>query len=162
MTPLAEEDTGGLGFGCGALCLTDVCVCPALKGKQYTRFGCRRRADSKMVHRRYCENIKKPRAISRDCNQKECSQPMYVWMGGLDGCLHREWPHTISLLVPYTVNLSTPKRLKRKGLVIKMSPGLRCMSLSVPPSNSLFYVCLAGRMVRGSRAVRRVVKRGTR
>ncbi|CDQ99511.1 unnamed protein product [Oncorhynchus mykiss] len=33
-----------------------------------------------MVHRRYCENIKKPRAISRDCNQKECSQP--IWEDG--------------------------------------------------------------------------------
>uniref|UniRef100_A0A8C7M3E5 A disintegrin and metalloproteinase with thrombospondin motifs 2-like n=1 Tax=Oncorhynchus kisutch TaxID=8019 RepID=A0A8C7M3E5_ONCKI len=56
------------------------CSKPCGGGKQYTRFGCRRRADSKMVHRRYCENIKKPRAISRDCNQKECSQPMYVWI----------------------------------------------------------------------------------
>uniref|UniRef100_A0A673Y201 ADAM metallopeptidase with thrombospondin type 1 motif 2 n=1 Tax=Salmo trutta TaxID=8032 RepID=A0A673Y201_SALTR len=56
------------------------CSKPCGGGKQYTRFGCRRRADSKMVHRRYCENIKKPRAISRDCNQKECSQP--IWEDG--------------------------------------------------------------------------------
>uniref|UniRef100_A0A673Y5B8 ADAM metallopeptidase with thrombospondin type 1 motif 2 n=1 Tax=Salmo trutta TaxID=8032 RepID=A0A673Y5B8_SALTR len=67
------------------------CSKPCGGGKQYTRFGCRRRADSKMVHRRYCENIKKPRAISRDCNQKECSQPMYVWicLCGSFSCLHR-------------------------------------------------------------------------
>ncbi|XP_014068126.2 A disintegrin and metalloproteinase with thrombospondin motifs 2 isoform X1 [Salmo salar] len=56
------------------------CSKPCGGGKQYTRYGCRRRADSKMVHRRYCENIKKPRAISRDCNQKECSQP--IWEDG--------------------------------------------------------------------------------
>ncbi|XP_064829615.1 A disintegrin and metalloproteinase with thrombospondin motifs 2-like [Oncorhynchus masou masou] len=56
------------------------CSKPCGGGKQYTRYGCRRRADSKMVHRRYCENIKKLRAISRDCNQKECSQP--IWEDG--------------------------------------------------------------------------------
>nr|XP_015205093.1 PREDICTED: A disintegrin and metalloproteinase with thrombospondin motifs 2 isoform X1 [Lepisosteus oculatus] len=54
------------------------CSKPCGGGKQYTRYGCRRKSDSKMVHRTYCENIKKPRAISRDCNQKECSQPIWV------------------------------------------------------------------------------------
>ncbi|KAM9437279.1 A disintegrin and metalloproteinase with thrombospondin motifs 2-like isoform 1-T1 [Salvelinus alpinus] len=49
-------------------------------GKQYTRFGCRRKSDGKMVHRTLCVNINKPRAISRDCSQKECSQP--VWITG--------------------------------------------------------------------------------
>ncbi|KAL0993853.1 hypothetical protein UPYG_G00114740 [Umbra pygmaea] len=47
-------------------------------GKQYTRFGCRRKSDAKMVHRTFCENIVKPRAFSRDCNQEECSQPIWV------------------------------------------------------------------------------------
>ncbi|CAL1572512.1 unnamed protein product [Knipowitschia caucasica] len=42
-------------------------------GKQYTRFGCRRKADGKMVHRMFCSNISKPRAISRSCNREECS-----------------------------------------------------------------------------------------
>ncbi|MBN3302578.1 ATS2 metalloproteinase, partial [Amia calva] len=54
------------------------CSKPCGGGKQYTRYGCRRKADSKMVHRTYCENIKKLRAISRDCNLKECSQPIWV------------------------------------------------------------------------------------
>uniref|UniRef100_A0A8C7KUG0 ADAM metallopeptidase with thrombospondin type 1 motif, 2a n=1 Tax=Oncorhynchus kisutch TaxID=8019 RepID=A0A8C7KUG0_ONCKI len=49
-------------------------------GKQYTRFGCRRKSDGKMVHRTLCVNIDKPRAISRNCSQKECSQP--VWITG--------------------------------------------------------------------------------
>ncbi|KAL0974019.1 hypothetical protein UPYG_G00214320 [Umbra pygmaea] len=46
-------------------------------GKQYKRFGCRRKADNKMVHRRNCENINKPQTVSRDCNQKECFQPTW-------------------------------------------------------------------------------------
>uniref|UniRef100_A0A672M109 A disintegrin and metalloproteinase with thrombospondin motifs 2-like n=1 Tax=Sinocyclocheilus grahami TaxID=75366 RepID=A0A672M109_SINGR len=49
-----------------------------LVGKQYTRFGCRRKSDGKMVHRTLCANIPKPRAISRACNQKECSEPIWV------------------------------------------------------------------------------------
>ncbi|KAJ8015299.1 hypothetical protein DPEC_G00024690 [Dallia pectoralis] len=56
------------------------CSKPCGGGTQYTRFGCRRKADSKMVHRRYCENIKKDRATSRDCNINECSQP--IWEKG--------------------------------------------------------------------------------
>lgn len=51
------------------------CSKPCGGGKQYTRFGCRRKADGKMVHRTYCSNIPKPRAIGRVCNVKECSQP---------------------------------------------------------------------------------------
>ncbi|XP_035265429.1 A disintegrin and metalloproteinase with thrombospondin motifs 2-like isoform X3 [Anguilla anguilla] len=54
------------------------CSKPCGGGKQYTRYGCRRKSDSKMVHRVNCENIKKPQAISRDCNQKECSLPIWV------------------------------------------------------------------------------------
>ncbi|XP_046898993.1 LOW QUALITY PROTEIN: A disintegrin and metalloproteinase with thrombospondin motifs 2-like [Hypomesus transpacificus] len=54
-------------------------------GKQYTRFGCRRKADGKMVHRTFCVNIDKPRAISRDCNLKPCSHP--VWkLGDWEDC----------------------------------------------------------------------------
>uniref|UniRef100_A0A6Q2X707 ADAM metallopeptidase with thrombospondin type 1 motif 2 n=1 Tax=Esox lucius TaxID=8010 RepID=A0A6Q2X707_ESOLU len=56
------------------------CSKPCGGGKQVTRYGCRRKADSKMVHRRYCENIKKDHTISRSCNVKECSQP--VWEAG--------------------------------------------------------------------------------
>ncbi|XP_051537327.1 A disintegrin and metalloproteinase with thrombospondin motifs 2-like [Myxocyprinus asiaticus] len=54
------------------------CSKPCSGGKQYTRFGCRRKSDGKMVHRTLCSNIPKPRAISRACNQKECSEPIWV------------------------------------------------------------------------------------
>nr|XP_055035395.1 A disintegrin and metalloproteinase with thrombospondin motifs 2 isoform X1 [Misgurnus anguillicaudatus] len=54
------------------------CSKPCGGGKQYTRFGCRRKSDGKMVHRTFCSNITKPRAISRACNQKECSEPIWV------------------------------------------------------------------------------------
>ncbi|KAJ8281573.1 hypothetical protein COCON_G00040920 [Conger conger] len=61
------------------------CSKPCGGGKQYTRYGCRRKSDSKMVHRVNCENIKKPQAISRDCNQKECSLPIWV-TGDWEAC----------------------------------------------------------------------------
>ncbi|XP_072562614.1 A disintegrin and metalloproteinase with thrombospondin motifs 2-like isoform X2 [Paramormyrops kingsleyae] len=56
------------------------CSKPCGGGKQYTRYGCRRKSDSKLVDRAYCEDIKKPRAISRGCNQIECFPP--VWLTG--------------------------------------------------------------------------------
>uniref|UniRef100_UPI0037E7F2D5 A disintegrin and metalloproteinase with thrombospondin motifs 2-like n=1 Tax=Semicossyphus pulcher TaxID=241346 RepID=UPI0037E7F2D5 len=54
------------------------CSKPCGGGKQYTRFGCRRKADGKMVHRMFCSNINKPRAISRNCNSNACSSPRWV------------------------------------------------------------------------------------
>lgn len=54
------------------------CSKPCGGGKQYTRFGCRRKADGKMVHRMFCSNINKPRAISRKCNADACSSPRWV------------------------------------------------------------------------------------
>ncbi|KAF4077273.1 hypothetical protein AMELA_G00206130, partial [Ameiurus melas] len=54
------------------------CSKPCSGGKQYTRFGCRRKSDGKMVHRTFCANIPKPRAISRACNVKQCSEPIWV------------------------------------------------------------------------------------
>ncbi|KAL6470226.1 hypothetical protein MHYP_G00213450 [Metynnis hypsauchen] len=54
------------------------CSKPCGGGKQYTRFGCRRKSDGKMVHRTLCANIAKPRAINRACNQKQCSEPIWV------------------------------------------------------------------------------------
>ncbi|CAL8308399.1 unnamed protein product [Arctogadus glacialis] len=46
-------------------------------GKQYLRYGCRRRADSKMVHKTSCNKSNmKPRGDIRDCNQKPCPPPM--------------------------------------------------------------------------------------
>ncbi|XP_061607426.1 A disintegrin and metalloproteinase with thrombospondin motifs 2-like [Phyllopteryx taeniolatus] len=54
-------------------------------GKQYTRFGCRRKADGVMVQRTLCSNISKPRAITRSCNTDVCSPPR--WMtGGWEAC----------------------------------------------------------------------------
>ncbi|XP_061660006.1 A disintegrin and metalloproteinase with thrombospondin motifs 2-like isoform X2 [Syngnathoides biaculeatus] len=54
-------------------------------GKQYTRFGCRRKADGVMVQRTFCSNITKPRAITRSCNTDVCSPPR--WMtGGWEAC----------------------------------------------------------------------------
>ncbi|KAM9451435.1 A disintegrin and metalloproteinase with thrombospondin motifs 2 isoform 1-T1 [Clarias gariepinus] len=54
------------------------CSKPCGGGKQYTRFGCRRKSDGKMMHRTFCANIPKPRAISRACNVKQCSEPVWV------------------------------------------------------------------------------------
>ncbi|XP_030292867.1 A disintegrin and metalloproteinase with thrombospondin motifs 2-like isoform X1 [Sparus aurata] len=54
------------------------CSKPCGGGKQYTRFGCRRKADGKMVHRMFCSSINKPRAISRSCNSNACSSPRWV------------------------------------------------------------------------------------
>ncbi|CAK6982797.1 LOW QUALITY PROTEIN: A disintegrin and metalloproteinase with thrombospondin motifs 2-like [Scomber scombrus] len=54
------------------------CSKPCGGGKQYTRFGCRRKADGKMVHRMFCSVIKKPRAISRKCNADACTSPRWV------------------------------------------------------------------------------------
>uniref|UniRef100_A0A3P8WZF9 ADAM metallopeptidase with thrombospondin type 1 motif, 2a n=1 Tax=Cynoglossus semilaevis TaxID=244447 RepID=A0A3P8WZF9_CYNSE len=54
------------------------CSKPCGGGKQYTRFGCRRKADGKMVPRTLCSNVKKPRAISRSCNTDTCSTPRWV------------------------------------------------------------------------------------
>ncbi|KAG8435132.1 hypothetical protein GDO86_013181, partial [Hymenochirus boettgeri] len=47
-------------------------------GIQYTKYGCRRKGDNKMVHRNFCDNNKKPKPIRRRCNLQECSQPGWV------------------------------------------------------------------------------------
>ncbi|XP_030638921.1 A disintegrin and metalloproteinase with thrombospondin motifs 2 [Chanos chanos] len=72
---LPHEDTAYFEW---ALRKWSHCSKPCGGGKQYTRFGCRRKSDGKMVHRTHCAKIPKPRPISRDCNQKECSQPIWV------------------------------------------------------------------------------------
>ncbi|XP_059846301.1 A disintegrin and metalloproteinase with thrombospondin motifs 2-like isoform X1 [Hypanus sabinus] len=56
------------------------CSKPCGGGSQFTRYGCRRKADSKMVHRSFCDASKKPKPIRRMCNLYECSQP--VWITG--------------------------------------------------------------------------------
>ncbi|XP_068807068.1 A disintegrin and metalloproteinase with thrombospondin motifs 14 isoform X5 [Struthio camelus] len=47
-------------------------------GIQYTKYGCRRKSDNRMVHRNFCDNGKKPKPIRRRCNLHECSQPAWV------------------------------------------------------------------------------------
>ncbi|KFU90053.1 A disintegrin and metalloproteinase with thrombospondin motifs 14, partial [Chaetura pelagica] len=47
-------------------------------GIQYTKYGCRRRSDSRMVQRSFCDTSRKPKPIRRRCNLQECSQPSWV------------------------------------------------------------------------------------
>ncbi|MEE6488349.1 hypothetical protein FKM82_015209 [Ascaphus truei] len=47
-------------------------------GIQYTKYGCRRKGDNRMVHRNFCDNSKKPKPIRRRCNLQECSLPGWV------------------------------------------------------------------------------------
>ncbi|NXP33210.1 ATS2 metalloproteinase, partial [Leiothrix lutea] len=54
------------------------CSKPCGGGFQFTKYGCRRKADHKMVHRSFCELIQKPKPIRRVCNLQECSQPIWV------------------------------------------------------------------------------------
>uniref|UniRef100_A0A8C3LKV4 ADAM metallopeptidase with thrombospondin type 1 motif 2 n=1 Tax=Chrysolophus pictus TaxID=9089 RepID=A0A8C3LKV4_CHRPC len=54
------------------------CSRPCGGGFQFTKYGCRRKTDHKMVHRSYCELIQKPKPIRRVCNLQECSQPIWV------------------------------------------------------------------------------------
>ncbi|XP_025029404.1 A disintegrin and metalloproteinase with thrombospondin motifs 14 isoform X2 [Python bivittatus] len=46
-------------------------------GIQYTKYGCRRKNDNRMVHRNFCVNGKKAKSIRRRCNVQECSQPIW-------------------------------------------------------------------------------------
>ncbi|XP_064870335.1 A disintegrin and metalloproteinase with thrombospondin motifs 3-like, partial [Oncorhynchus nerka] len=45
---------------------------------QYTKYGCRRKSDSRLVHRNLCETSKKPKPIRKRCNVNECSQPTWL------------------------------------------------------------------------------------
>ncbi|KAJ6667886.1 hypothetical protein lerEdw1_016207, partial [Lerista edwardsae] len=54
------------------------CSKPCGGGYQFTKYGCRRKTNHKMVHRSYCESIPKPKPIRRVCNLQECSQPIWV------------------------------------------------------------------------------------
>ncbi|XP_029368407.1 A disintegrin and metalloproteinase with thrombospondin motifs 2 isoform X4 [Echeneis naucrates] len=49
------------------------------RGKQYLRFGCRRKVDSKMVNKTFCNKSKlKPKEEIRHCNLKPCPTPIWV------------------------------------------------------------------------------------
>ncbi|XP_056269966.1 A disintegrin and metalloproteinase with thrombospondin motifs 2-like isoform X2 [Pseudoliparis swirei] len=70
------------------------CSKPCGGGKQFTRFGCRRKADGKMVPRTFCSDINKPRAISRACNTNTCSPPRWAageWEGCSASCGQTGW-----------------------------------------------------------------------
>ncbi|XP_038154202.1 A disintegrin and metalloproteinase with thrombospondin motifs 3 isoform X3 [Cyprinodon tularosa] len=54
------------------------CSKPCSGGFQYTKYGCRKKGDTKMVHRGYCETNKKPKPIRRMCNLQDCSQPRWI------------------------------------------------------------------------------------
>uniref|UniRef100_A0A8C9S0M1 ADAM metallopeptidase with thrombospondin type 1 motif 14 n=1 Tax=Scleropages formosus TaxID=113540 RepID=A0A8C9S0M1_SCLFO len=54
------------------------CSKPCGGGVQYTKYGCRRRSDNRLVHRNFCDSSKKPKPIRKRCNANKCSQPMWV------------------------------------------------------------------------------------
>uniref|UniRef100_A0A665WDZ1 ADAM metallopeptidase with thrombospondin type 1 motif, 3 n=1 Tax=Echeneis naucrates TaxID=173247 RepID=A0A665WDZ1_ECHNA len=54
------------------------CSKPCAGGFQYTKYGCRKKGDTKMVHRGYCDAGKKPKPIRRMCNLQDCTQPQWV------------------------------------------------------------------------------------
>ncbi|XP_061586706.1 A disintegrin and metalloproteinase with thrombospondin motifs 3 [Cololabis saira] len=54
------------------------CSKPCSGGFQYTKYGCRKKGDTKMVHRGYCDTGKKPKPIRRMCNLQDCSQPQWI------------------------------------------------------------------------------------
>uniref|UniRef100_A0A667XKX6 ADAM metallopeptidase with thrombospondin type 1 motif 14 n=1 Tax=Myripristis murdjan TaxID=586833 RepID=A0A667XKX6_9TELE len=54
------------------------CSKPCGGGIQYTKYGCRRKSDSRLVHRNFCETSKKPKPIRKRCNVHECSPPTWV------------------------------------------------------------------------------------
>ncbi|XP_026080784.1 A disintegrin and metalloproteinase with thrombospondin motifs 2-like [Carassius auratus] len=49
-------------------------------GIQMARYGCRKNAEMRMVHRRFCEKLRQPAPLFRDCYQRECAQP--IWVAG--------------------------------------------------------------------------------
>ncbi|XP_026136494.1 A disintegrin and metalloproteinase with thrombospondin motifs 2-like isoform X1 [Carassius auratus] len=49
-------------------------------GIQMTRYGCRKNAEMRMVHRRFCEKNKQPPPLFIDCYLRECAQP--IWVAG--------------------------------------------------------------------------------
>ncbi|CAK6445182.1 unnamed protein product [Pipistrellus nathusii] len=77
-----EDDTVGYEW---ALKKWSLCSKPCGGGSQFTKYGCRRRLDLKMVHRSFCDALPKPKAIRRACNPQECSQPEWI-MGEWEPC----------------------------------------------------------------------------
>ncbi|KAM4678597.1 A disintegrin and metalloproteinase with thrombospondin motifs 2-like [Discoglossus pictus] len=61
------------------------CSKPCGGGHQFTKYGCRRKRDHKMVHKNFCEDFQKPKPIRRVCNLQECSQPIWI-TGDWESC----------------------------------------------------------------------------
>ncbi|KAM8973905.1 A disintegrin and metalloproteinase with thrombospondin motifs 2-like [Pelodytes ibericus] len=61
------------------------CSKPCGGGHQFTKYGCRRKSDHKMVHKTFCESIPKLKPIRRVCNLQECSQPIWT-IGEWESC----------------------------------------------------------------------------
>ncbi|XP_061134978.1 A disintegrin and metalloproteinase with thrombospondin motifs 2-like isoform X1 [Syngnathus typhle] len=54
------------------------CSKPCGGGKRYLRYGCRRKVDSKMVHKSFCNRSNMKPRDTQDCNQKPCPPPIWV------------------------------------------------------------------------------------
>ncbi|KAL6475786.1 hypothetical protein MHYP_G00168260, partial [Metynnis hypsauchen] len=54
------------------------CTKPCGGGVQYTKYGCRRKSDSRLVQRNFCDVNKKPKPIRKLCNVNECSPATWV------------------------------------------------------------------------------------
>ncbi|KAJ3580630.1 hypothetical protein NHX12_034328, partial [Muraenolepis orangiensis] len=54
------------------------CSKPCSGGFQYTKYGCRKKGDTRMVHRGYCDISKKPKPIRRMCNLQDCTHPQWM------------------------------------------------------------------------------------
>ncbi|KAL0979958.1 hypothetical protein UPYG_G00192110 [Umbra pygmaea] len=54
------------------------CSRPCAGGFQFTKYGCRKKGDAKMVHRGHCDISKKPKPIRRMCNLQDCTQPQWI------------------------------------------------------------------------------------
>uniref|UniRef100_A0A8C4ZHR6 ADAM metallopeptidase with thrombospondin type 1 motif, 3 n=1 Tax=Gadus morhua TaxID=8049 RepID=A0A8C4ZHR6_GADMO len=54
------------------------CSKPCAGGFQYTKYGCRKKGDTRMVHRGYCDVSKKPKPIRRMCNLQDCTHPQWI------------------------------------------------------------------------------------
>ncbi|XP_023813888.1 A disintegrin and metalloproteinase with thrombospondin motifs 3 isoform X3 [Oryzias latipes] len=54
------------------------CSKPCSGGFQQTKYGCRKKGDTKMIHRGFCDANKKPKPIRRMCNLQDCTQPQWV------------------------------------------------------------------------------------
>ncbi|XP_052467967.1 A disintegrin and metalloproteinase with thrombospondin motifs 14 isoform X2 [Carassius gibelio] len=54
------------------------CSKPCGGGVQYTKYGCRRKSDGRLIQRNFCDISKKPKPIRKRCNTNSCSQPTWV------------------------------------------------------------------------------------